>query len=102
MKQILFLIPFTLIYTWSLAQHRHTPTGVSVHAKTGFTYSEAQIAYYDAFWADSIINANWNADILGSVSGKYNCHAYAWYMSDGGDTIILPNDSDVAKYCTAN
>lgn len=102
MKQILFLIPFTLIYTWSLAQDRHTPTGVSVHAETGDTYSEPLIAAWDSIYKQMIFENEWDADILGSVSGKYNCHAYAWHMSDGGDTIVLPNDSDVAKYCTGD
>lgn len=35
--------------------------------------------------AESLINSNgWDATMVAPASGIYNCHAYAWYVSEGG------------------
>ena len=76
-----------------------TPTGVSVGAEiVKQEFSDPEIAAGNAFWMDSIINAGWSADTLAGVSAKYNCHGYAWHMSDGGDTIIIRYEPEVVKY----
>lgn len=79
---------------------RYTPTGVSVFAeKITEYYSEAQIAAATVWWQDSIVRANWSsATIISPCSSTYNCHAYSWHMSDGGDAVWISSDSEVAKY----
>jgi hypothetical protein len=100
MKRILFLLLFTVIYLVSLSQGtRKTPTGVSIHVEDNEEeFSDSQIAAGNAIWMDSIINAGWSADTLAGVSSTYNCHGYAWHMSDGGDTVRIPYIPDVEKY----
>ena len=100
MKRILFLLLFTVIYLVSLSQAtRKTPTGVLIYVEDNEEeFSDSQIAAGNAFWMDSIINAGWSADTLAGVSSTYNCHGYAWHMSDGGDTVRIPYEPVVAKY----
>src|SRR5690606_11990976 len=100
MKRILFLLIFTVIYLVSLSQAtRKTPTGVLIYVEDNEEeFSDSQIAAGNAFWMDSIINAGWSADTLAGVSSTYNCHGYAWHMSDGGDTVRIPYEPVVAKY----
>lgn len=76
-----------------------TPTGVDIYYETdNGIIDDEELA---ACWAyyDSMIYVNgWNAEIKANGSYKYNCHAYAWHMSDGGDTVKIPNVYDVEKY----
>ncbi len=101
MKNIYLLTIFLCCYLYGLGQTCYTPTGVAVSCeRLTETYDSAEIAAGNAYY-DSLINANgWSAIRLSDCSSIYNCHGYAWHMSDDGDTIRLPNDSDVAKYCT--
>ena len=101
MKQLFLFLFFGIVVVRGYSQGvtRYTPTGISVYAiDYDEIYSAEAIAAATAQWQDSIINAGWNATIVGPCSSIYNCHGYAWHMSDGGDTIWLPNDSDVSKY----
>ncbi|MCG6187622.1 hypothetical protein [Maribellus maritimus] len=95
LSTILLVIPL-----YSLSQiDIKTPTGVDIYYEVDNTIMDA--GERAACWAyyDSMINVNgWNADIKANGSYKYNCHAYAWHMSDGGDTVRIPNVSDVEKY----
>lgn len=41
-------------------------------------------------YADSLINENnWDATYIAPASGAYNCHSYAWNMSEGGPTYWI-------------
>jgi len=31
----------------------------------------------------------WDAEIIGSSSAQYNCHGYAWHVSDGGNLVYI-------------
>jgi len=101
MKQLYLFLLFGLIFFKQYGQGvtRYTPTGISVYAvDEDEYYSEPEIAAATAWWQDSIISAGWNATIIGPCSSIYNCHGYAWHLSDGGDTVRIPNDYDVSFY----
>lgn len=102
MKYIFFNLIFALVFIQSFSQGttRYTPTGVSVYAeKISELYSSIEIAAADSIWQDSIFNAGWSsAEFEGSCSSIYNCHGYALHLSDGGDTVLIPNLPDVEKY----
>lgn len=38
-----------------------------------------------------------NATLLNSATTTYNCHSYAWNLSDGGNTVCWINDSTADK-----
>lgn len=100
MKSQCLLVILLLISYYSFGQSGiKTPTGLSVYSETDITIPDtAELAYCYAYF-DSMIDANnWNAEIILNGSYKYNCHGYAWHISDGGDTVKIPNVSDVEKY----
>jgi hypothetical protein len=101
MKNLYLFLFFSFIIIRVNSQDvtRYTPTGVSVYAeRTPEIYSEAYLLAKTLEWQDFIDANDWNATILAPCSSIYNCHGYAWHMSDGGDTIWMPNDWDVSKY----
>ncbi len=56
-------------------------------------YTPAQIA---ALAAD--LNSNYNgAELVEAPSYKYNCHAYAWHVSEGGDKVWMGRYTDDAE-----
>ena len=99
MKKIYLLITFLFCNIYLFGQTCKTPTGVSIACeRLTETYDSTEIAAGNAYY-DSLINANnWSSYRIGDCSTIYNCHGYAWHMSDGGDTLRIPYDSDVAKY----
>jgi hypothetical protein len=105
MKKVYLFLLLSIIFIRLQGQGvtRNTPTGVSVHAEEFTeTYSDEEIAAANVWWQDSIIRADWNAEIVAPSSSIYNCHGFAWHISDGGDTVRIPHDYDVSKYYTEN
>lgn len=98
------LFIFVFLRNYSQGVIRHTPTGISVSAvQEDEFYSLPVIVAATLLWQDSVIAGNdWDASIIGPCSTVYNCHGYAWHLSDGGDTIKITNDSEVSKYYTGN
>jgi len=66
-----------------------TPTGKNVPYDYEEEMSDSLKAVYDAYWQNKIIENEWDAEIIGSSSGVYNCHSYAWHVSDGGNYVII-------------
>jgi PKD-like domain len=71
----------------------YTPNNHSVTAGiftgTDWTQSEkaAAKAYYLNYYNNRII-------FMGDATKTYNCHAYAWHMSEGGSTVWVDNPQD--------
>jgi len=101
---LFLLMSFVFLRNYGQGVIRHTPTGISVNAvQEDEFYSLPQIVAATLLWQDSVIAGNdWDASIIGLCSTVYNCHGYAWHLSDGGDTIKITNDSEVSKYYTGN
>ncbi len=68
--------------------------------------SEAEIAFWNSYYVQQFPDAT----LLDNTSQQYNCHSYAWNLTDGGQTICWINDSvysdvgpnlpNVSKYWT--
>jgi hypothetical protein len=67
----------------------YTPTGSSVSYDYEEEMSPEQIEDADEYWQGRIDQNNWDAVIIGSSSNQYNCHAYAWHVSDGGNLVWI-------------
>jgi hypothetical protein len=44
------------------------------------------IAGWEAYAAQEIINNNWDAVRIGPATSNYNCHSYAWNVTEGGSS----------------
>jgi hypothetical protein len=42
-------------------------------------------AYWDQYWQNQYPEAT----LLGSTTSTYNCHGYAWHMTEGGSTVWI-------------
>jgi hypothetical protein len=79
-KIILSLIFSFAIYNAG-AIYLYTPNGSAVFASAEVEWwSAAEIAYY----TNQCQEAFPEAQVLANVSHTYNCHSYAWNMSEGG------------------
>jgi hypothetical protein len=58
-------------------------------SRPGF-YSAAKLEYI----IDTLAANYGGAEIVGYDGKAYNCHSYAWHVSEGGDMIILNEDVD--------
>lgn len=63
-----------------------TPTNVTIDAQNfvGTDFNNSEVDYYNSLWTQG-----WNVQILANSTNTYNCHGYAWHMSDGGSTIWI-------------
>lgn len=88
MKKILFILLALMMTKGASAQLNdsiHTPTGEWIHAYRivwEATSDELMDMEYEA--GQWIIRHNSSAVRVDPASELYNCHAYAWHMSDGG------------------
>jgi len=72
----------------------YTLRGSSVTALTCSEMSAADIAY-----ANTNYPANYpQATLIASATATYNCHSYAWNMTEGGTTCWLNQSPDLHKY----
>lgn len=85
-RELLTILICILIYINGMAQ-TFTPTGVAV-STFALDPVSSEVSYKKQI--DSLIIANsWVATVIGPVDDQYNCHGYAWHMSDGGDKVSI-------------
>ena len=84
--------------------------GDTVH----YVFSRRQTPYQDEVLVRELVSSEFNTcqkatlrqyvestygvNVLGEASRRYNCHAYAWHISEGGDTVWIgtsPTDVDI-------
>lgn len=57
------------------------------------SYYISGVAEYNTYYLPSLtqyISSTYNgAELIDVPSEKYNCHAYAWHMTEGGDTVWI-------------
>lgn len=75
-----------------------TPNGSTVPdtrqlTSSDITYSSSQLA---ALREDLRVNYN-GAVLIDAPSYKYNCHAYAWHISEGGDKVWIGYSTSTAE-----
>jgi hypothetical protein len=99
MSNILLLFFFVLCITdiaWTGGHPTtiYTPKGTSVPAAYILDEMGAEeIVYFDNVYR----NAYQNAIFISSSSSTYNCHGYAWYMSEGGSNVFIGLGTDTAE-----
>jgi hypothetical protein len=92
-KIVLNLIFSFAIYSAS-AIYLYTPNGSDVYAFTNAEMSASDIVFY----TNQCQAAYPYAQVLANASSTYNCHSYAWNMSEGGQTCWLNQSPDLHKY----
>jgi hypothetical protein len=92
MKAITIKIAFLIIYSNIYSQFNieiNTPKGTDVAAKDyvylyGGDYEDPERASVDNYWLTrSNVNSN-EVEIIERSTLSYNCHSYAWHVSEGG------------------
>ena len=70
-----------------------TPKGTNVTADTlvGDDLSATEKNDIKNLWLNYY---NHEIEYLGEATYKYNCHAYAWHMTKGGDNVWLPDPEE--------
>lgn len=81
-----------------------TPKGEDVEAIL-FTDVPAWVTYWEAFGAWLISINGWTATRQAAATHEYNCHGYAWYVSEDGSNGWINNndyynDPNLSKYWT--
>ena len=90
-KKIFLTLIFISFIELNIYSQIYTPTNVYVVTLGGLTYPPDSIVSYRLFWENEIKTYNWRARILefDTNSGLYNCHGYAWHVSDGGNKVLV-------------
>jgi len=90
MKRILLFLLLTLQVTVLLAQTTPNCTSVAPYALTRTELTPAQITQLNNDAAAQYPNAT----RLANASATYNCHFYAWNMTQGGPTVWINTPGD--------
>jgi len=100
MKAILFFTLLIFISTSLFSQvTRYTPKGTQVTATDYLSiygaYNSTDIAYWDNHWLSKPgVDAS-KVTLLAHSSTGYNCHSYAWHVSEGGDTVWMDDITEI-------
>ena len=89
MKSKFIVVLFLILVNLCNAQtvYLYTPNGSQVYAFMRQELIPSDILYYTAECASLYPNA----EILTNASATYNCHSYAWHLTEGGTTICWLN-----------
>ena len=100
-----FLIIFILLQAMKcilFAQTVSTPNGssieVNIYSAGDISELEDQAAYYIASRGWTTTGPNPDIIKTATATGAYNCHSYAWYMTEGGSTNYWMNAATKADY----
>ncbi|MBA7546867.1 hypothetical protein ES705_39268 [subsurface metagenome] len=86
--------------TWETMEYTtiKTPKGENVEAIL-FTDKEGWPEYLEGFCDDLIDDNDWDATKLATATYEYNCHGYAWYVSEDENNVWI---SDKDRYNNPN
>lgn len=76
----------------------YTPNGSAIRVTYYNEMSSSEIAYYDNYYSELYPNAT----LVGSSSTTYNCHSYAWNITEGGQVCWINASSSIYTYNTDN
>jgi hypothetical protein len=91
--------PFDCQPTYHIGSSVYTCNGLAVEAH----FPSCEFSVYDKAYLRSSLLAEYasrgitNNDILDDASTQYNCHAYAWHLSQGHTNKVWINQYDVNK-----
>jgi hypothetical protein len=87
-------LKFIVVFFWALVNlynaqtvYLYTPNGSQVYAFKNSEMSSYDIAYCNADCAATYPNA----EILATATATYNCHSYAWNITEGGTAVCWLN-----------
>jgi hypothetical protein len=100
MKKFYITIVTVQIFGYALFAQVYTPLATSVEYNN---FSAGDIALLENEAATYISNRGWTNAVTktGNATGEYNCHSYAWYMSEGGNNNYWINaflNSDLSSF----
>jgi len=94
----LYLLTSLVLISFNLASQTvtlYTPNGSTVEAFYNTEMPSNDIIYY----TEQYRNAYPQAEILANASATYNCHSYAWNLTEGGSIVCwLNKNPDLHKY----
>ena len=93
---ILFLCPLFLCQAQYI--ELHTPNGNIVSAKIYAEWTDELIIIKSEIDSDLVPHVT----ILDSASHTYNCHSYAWNMTEGGPICSLEYNPNIVPYLDTN
>ncbi len=68
--------------------YRQTLYGTNIKACSSGGYTDAQVQN-----TDNYVRAHYAIQVFAPASNNYNCHSYAWRVSEGGDQVWINNVS---------
>ena len=79
-----------------------TPKGENVEASL-YTDAPDWPEYWEALGAWMISEDSWDATWVAAATHEYNCHGYAWHVSEGGSNVYITNkdrynNDNLSKY----
>jgi hypothetical protein len=82
-KFYITIVMIQMIFGYAMFAQVYTPIGSSVEYNS---YSAGNVALFENEAATYLSNRGWTTSVTktGNATGAYNCHSYAWYMSEGG------------------
>lgn len=69
-----------------LSVTRYTPNGSSVLA---WKLLQNELSVYEKNSLANYVINNYGATVVSEATKTYNCHAYAWHMTEGGDSVWI-------------
>ena len=86
LEKLLSAFPNRQIVGDYMSVTRYTPNGSSVLAWKLFQ-NELTASEKSAY--ASYVTNNYGATVISEATKTYNCHAYAWHMAEGGDSVWI-------------
>jgi len=70
-----------------------------------FTDVDRWVTYYEEYGAWLVDLYDWDATRVGAATHQYNCHGYAWHVSEGGNNVLINyldqyGNQNLSKYWT--
>ena len=75
---------------YTLTTNTKTPNNSTVSDTYVFTGTEIAPSTFELLLLESDLYSNYNqAELIGPPTKKYNCHAYAWHIREGGNNVWI-------------
>jgi hypothetical protein len=90
--KIIIILLFLSINSFAQYPVVKTPRGTDVTASifTGTDFTDSMKIILKNYWLSFYSN---KISYVGEATKKYNCHAYAWHITEGGDTVWIYSDN---------
>lgn len=98
-KLVFFVLGTVFEMSGISAQTIYTPKGTAVYCTVNSEWTSSELNNRRISDSLDIISNGYNAKIIGEPSNLYNCHFYAWHMSENsGAPYWLPPTIELLKF----